>query len=112
MAKTANQGYFLGWDVFEFDFMTWHYQIVYLIAKTRRRSGHYVLLVVLCDAFLARGFLVADFFAAVFFKAVFFNTIFCFSGLASLAGCIDDFDFAAPFGGVVVSNSQSDSETA
>ena len=64
------------------------------------------------DAFLAPGFLLVVFFAAVFFKAGFFNATFRFSGLASMAGCFDEFDLAAPFSGVVVSNSFSDSETA
>ena len=57
------------------------------------------------DDFLALGFLLVFFFAAVFFKAGFFNAAFRFSGLALMAGCIDEFDLAAPFGGVVVSTS-------
>ena len=57
------------------------------------------------DAFLALGFLLVAFFAAVFFEAGFFNAAFRFSGLASMAGCLDEFDLEAPFGGVVVSNS-------
>ena len=83
--------------------MAWHHQIVHLMAKTRRRSGDYVWLVVLRSAFLALGFLVVAFFAAVFFEAVFFNAAFRFSGLASMAGFLDEFDLAAPF--VVVNNS-------
>ena len=75
------------------------------MAKTPRRLGHYVWLVVFCDAFLARGFLVVAFFAGVFFEAGFFNAAFRFSGLASMAGRIDEFDLAAPFGGIVVSSS-------
>ena len=62
------------------------------------------------DAYLALGFLVVTFFAAVFFAKVFFaagffNAAFRFFGLASMAGCIDGFDLAAPFGGFTVSNS-------
>ena len=81
-----------------------------MIAKTRRRLGYYVWLAVFCDAFLARGFLVVAFFAAVFFATVFFeagffSAAFRFSGLASMVGCIDEFDLAAPFGGIVVSSS-------
>ena len=64
------------------------------------------------DVFLALGFLLVVFFAAVFFKAGFFNAAFRFFGLASMAGCFDEFDLATPFSGVVVSNSLSDSETA
>ena len=60
---------------------------------------------VLRDAFLPLGFLVVDFFAAGFFEAGFFNAAFRFSGLASMAACLDEFDLAALFGGVVVSNS-------
>ena len=60
---------------------------------------------VLRDAFLPLGFLVVDFFAAGFFEAGFFNAAFRFSGLASMVACLDEFDLAAPFGGVVVSNS-------
>ena len=60
---------------------------------------------VLCDVFLAFGFLVVVFFAAVFFEAGFFNAAFRFPGLASMARCLDEFDLAEPFGGVVVSNS-------
>ena len=55
---------------------------------------------VLRDAFLPLGFLVVAFFAAGFF-----NVAFRFSGLASMVACLDEFDLAAPFGGVVVSNS-------
>ena len=62
---------------------------------------------VLRDVFLALGFLVA-----AFFEAGFFNAAFRFSGLASMAWCLDEFDLAAPFGGVVANNSRSDSETA
>ena len=90
---------------FKPDFMTWHHQIVHVKAKTRAQSGDYVWLVVLRDVFLALGFLLVVFFAVVFFKAGFFTAAFRFSGLASMAGCLDDFDLAAPFGGVVVSNS-------
>ena len=72
------------------------------MAKTRRRSGDYVWLVVLRNAFLALGFLVVAFFVTVFFEAGFFNATFRFSGLAAMAGCLDEFDLAAP---VVVSNS-------
>jgi len=95
--------------------MTWHHQIAHVKAKTRAKSGDYVWLVVLRDVFLALGFLVVAFFAAVFFEtvffatiffeAVFFNAAFRFSGLALMAGCLDEFDLAAPFGGVVVINS-------
>ena len=70
-----------------------------------RRSGDYVWLVVLRDAFLEPDFLVVAFFAAVLFEAGFFNATFRFSGLASMVGCFDEFDLAAPFCGVVVSNS-------
>ena len=80
--------------------MTWYHQIAYLMAKTRRRSSDYVRLVALRDAFLALGFLVA-----AFFEADFFNVAFRFFGLASMAGGLDEFDLAAPFGGVVVTNS-------
>ena len=73
--------------------------------RRSRRSGDYVWLVVLRDAFLPLGFLMVVFFAVVFFEAGFFNAAFCFSGLASMAGCLNEFDLAAPFGGVVVSNS-------
>ena len=83
--------------------------------QQRRQSGDYFWLVVLRDAFLALGFLVVAFFAAAFVEAVFFATVFCeagflnavfrFSGLASMAGYIDELDLAVPFGGVVVSNS-------
>ena len=107
---------------FKPDFMTWHHQIVHVKAKTRAQSGDYVWLVVLRDVFLALGFLVVAFFAAVFFETVFFATVFfeagffnaafCFFGLVLMAGCLDEFDLAAPFGGVVVINSYSDSETA
>ena len=85
------------------------------MAKTRHQSGDYVLFVVLRDAFLALGFLLVAFFAVafsavaffavVFFEAGFFNAAFRFSGLASMVACLDEFDLAAPFGGVVVSNS-------
>ena len=64
------------------------------------------------DAFLVLSFLLVAFFAAVFFKTGFFNAAFRFSGLALMAGCSDEFDLVAPFSGVVVSNSFSDSETA
>ena len=72
---------------------------------------------VLRDAFLALGFLLVAFFAAVFFEAgffnaAFFNAAFCFSGLALMAECFGEFNLAAPFSGVVVSNSYSDSDTA
>lgn len=60
---------------------------------------------VLRDAFLALVFLAVAFFATVFFEAGFFNTTFRFSDLASMAGCLDEFDLVAPFGGVVFSNS-------
>ena len=65
---------------------------------------------VLRDIFLAFGFLVVAFFAAAFFEAVFFVTVFFeaafrFTGLALMAGFLDEFDLAAPFGVVVVSNS-------
>ena len=73
--------------------------------RQRRRSGDYVWLVVLRDVFLVPDFLVVAFFAAVFFEAGFFNATFCFSGLTSMAECPDEFDLAAPFCGVVVSNS-------
>ena len=73
--------------------------------QLRRRSGDYVWLVVLRDAFLVLGFLLVAFFAAVFFEAGFFNATFRFSALASMAGCLDAFDLAAPFDGVVDSNS-------
>ena len=64
------------------------------------------------DAFLALGFLLVAFFAAVFFKAGFFNAAFCFSGLALMAECFGEFNLAAPFSGVVVNISYSDSDTA
>ena len=64
------------------------------------------------DDFLALGFLLVFFFAAVFFKAGFFNAAFRFSGLALMAECFGEFNLAAPFSGVVVSNSYSDSDTA
>ena len=67
---------------------------------------------VLRDAFLALGFLLVAFFAAGFFNAAFFNAAFCFSGLALMAECFGEFNLAAPFSGVVVSNSYSDSDTA
>ena len=67
---------------------------------------------VLRDTFLALCFLLAAFFAAVFFEAGFFNAAFRFFGLASMAGCFNEFDLTAPFNGVVVSDSFSDSETA
>ena len=73
--------------------------------QQRCRLGNYVWLVVLRDAFLLLGFRAVAFFAAVFFEAGFFNVAFCFFGLASMAGCLDEFDLAAPFGGVVVTNS-------
>ena len=85
--------------------MTRHNQIAHAMAKTRRRSGDYVWLVVLRDAFLMLGFLVVAFFAAVFFEAGFFNATFCFFGLTSMAGRLDEFDLVAPFGSAVVSNS-------
>ena len=85
--------------------MTWHHQIAHVKAKTRRRSDDYVWLMALRDAFLALGFLVVAFFAAVFFKAGFSNAAFRFFGLASMAGCFDEFDLAMLFSGVVVSNS-------
>ena len=56
-------------------------------------------------AFFAAVFFDAVFFATVFFEAGFFNAIFRISGLASMVGCLDEFDLAAPFDGVVVSNS-------
>ena len=109
-----------GLGCFKSDFLTWYHQIVHVKAKTRAQSGDYVWLVVLRDVFLALGFLVVVFFAAVFFETVFFATVFFatvffeagffniafrFSGLALMAGCLDEFDLAAPFGGVVVTNS-------
>ena len=80
------------------------------MAKTRHRLGDHVWLLVLRDVFLVLGFLVvvcfaAVFFATVFFEAGFFNATFRFSGLALMAVCLDEFDLAAPLGGVVVSNS-------
>ena len=80
--------------------------------RQRRRLGDYVWFVVLCDAFLVPDFLVVAFFAAALFEAGFFNATFRFSVLASMAGCLDEFDLAATCCGVVVSNSLSDSETA
>ena len=56
-------------------------------------------------AFFVAVFFKAVFFATVFFEAGFFNSIFRISGLASMAGCLNEFDLVAPFGGVVVSNS-------
>ena len=73
--------------------------------RQRRRSGDYVWLVVLRDAFLVPDFLVVAFFAAALFEAGFFNATFRFSGLASMAGCLDESDLAAPCCGVVISNS-------
>ena len=85
--------------------MAWHHQIVHLMAKTRRRSGDYVWLVVLRDAFLVPNFLVVAFLAAVLFEAGFFNATFRFSGLASMVGRLDELDLAAPCCGVVIRNS-------
>ena len=73
--------------------------------KARWRLGDYVLLVALCAAFLAAGFLVAVFFATVFFVTGFFGAAFRFAGLASMAWFLGESALAAPFGGVVVSNS-------
>ena len=60
--------------------------------------------------FLAAVFLVAAFFAKVFFEAAFFAVVFFvaafrFAGLASMAWFLGELALAAPFGGVVVSNS-------
>ena len=71
----------------------------------------------LAAGFLATGFLVAAFFVAAFFvagffAAVFFVAAFRFAGLASMAWFLGESALAGPFGGVVVSNSYSDSETA
>ena len=60
---------------------------------------------VLRVAFLAAGFFVAGFFEAAFFAAVFFVAAFRFAGLASMAWFLGESALAAPFGGVVVSNS-------
>ena len=60
---------------------------------------------VLSDAFLVLGFLVVVFFAAAFFEAGFFSAAFRFSGLALMAGCLNEFDLAALFDGVVASDS-------
>jgi hypothetical protein len=65
----------------------------------------YVRLVVLRVAFLATAFFVAAFFVAGFFAAVFFVAAFRFAGLASMAWFLGESALAAPFGGVVVSNS-------
>ena len=92
--------------------MTLHHQITHVMAKTRDQSDDHVWLVVLSDVVLALGFLVVAFFAMVFFEAGFFNAAFRFSGLALMAECFGEFNLAAPFSGVVVSNSYTDSETA
>ena len=63
-------------------------------------------------AFFARVFFEAAFFAVVFFVAGFFAAAFRVAGLASMAWFLGESALAGPFGGVVVSNSYSDSETA
>ena len=63
-------------------------------------------------AFFARVFFEAAFFAVVFFVAGFFAAAFRFAGLASMTWFLNESALAGPFGGVVVSNSYSDSETA
>ena len=63
-------------------------------------------------AFFARVFFEAAFFVVVFFVAGFFAAAFRVAGLASMAWFLGESALAAPFGGVIVSNSYSDSETA
>ena len=63
-------------------------------------------------AFLVAAFFARVFFEAAFFAVVFFVAAFRVAGLASMAWFLGDSALAGPFGGVVVSNSYSDSETA
>ena len=59
----------------------------------------------LAAGFLAAGFLATGFFVSAFFVAGFFAAAFRFAGLASMAWFLGELALAAPFGGVVVSNS-------
>ena len=114
MAKTANLDYFWA-GIFLKPIFDMTPSNRACNGQTRWWSVGYVRLVVLRAAFLATGFLVAAFFATVFFEAAFFALVFFVAGFFaaafrvagsdSMAWFLGESALAAPFGGVVVSNS-------